>query len=371
MRIVINALSARLGGGQTYLKNFLENIPELNDLDVLLIAPKGVSFPTNKKLRKIYTSWPVENPISRAVWEKLILPRLLVKWRADILFCPGGVVTSSVPPSCRVVTMFRNMIPFDKNVRKTIPFGFQRLRNFILNRVMLKSMAHADLTIFISDYARGIIQSLRNIPNPVTIPHGLNESFKVNDRALDRPSIVPQAEYLLYVSRFETYKHHREVVRAYAGLPEKLRDKYKLLLVGETNLPEAAVIAGLVSELGLSENVIVSGAIDYERLPAVYQHAKLIIFASSCENCPNILLEALGSGRPVLSSNVEPMPEFGGDAVEYFSPFDPESIGDAMCKVLSNKSLEEYLVRRGRQRSERYEWSETAAETWFRIINLK
>ncbi|WP_235937680.1 glycosyltransferase family 4 protein [Marinobacter caseinilyticus] len=368
---MINALSARLGGGQTYLKNILKYMPEFDDLEVLLIAPEGVNFPCNKNVTKFYTKWPVENPLSRAIWEKLVLPFLLIKWNADVFFCPGGVVASHAPSSCRVVTMFRNMIPFDKKVREAVPFGFQRLRNIILYQVMLKSMSQADLTIFISDYARGIIQSLKAIPNPVTIPHGLNENFRVNDRVLDRPASVPTTEYLLYVSRFETYKHHREVVRAYAGLPEQFRDQYKLLLVGETNMPEADAVAGIVAELGLSEQIVFSGAIEYERLPAVYQHAKLILFASSCENCPNILLEALGSGRPVLSSNVDPMPEFGGDAVEYFSPFDPESISNAMRKVLSDSSLEQHLVCQGMKRSERYDWSKTATETWSRILSLK
>src|SRR5690606_21915599 len=73
------------------------------------------------------------------------------------------------------------------------------------------------------------------------------------------------------------------------------------------------------------------GPIDYNKLPNIYQNARALIFASSCECCPNILLEKLASGKPVFSSSIQPMPEFGSDAVIYFDPYASE---DLASKVL-------------------------------------
>lgn len=370
MKIVINAYSARMGGGQTYLKNILAHLPARENLDVLVLAPASLQLPALPQVKRVHSGWPTTNPLMRALWERWALPRYLRRECADVLFCPGGVVGTRVPSGCKVVTMFRNMIPFDPALVGSMPLGLERLRNVILRRVLLRSMARADLTIFISDHARGLIERLARIPNPVTIPHGISEKFRSAGQELPRPLNAPQGRYLLYVSRFDIYKHHREVVTAFAALPSELREGLTLVFLGETDMPEAEPVAQLIQELGLDGQVMMPGAVPYESLPAWYQHAQAILFASSCENCPNILLESMGSGRPVLSSNVMPMPEFGGAEIGYFSPFNSQDIVRAMFEVLSDSEYAQSIARAALLQSDRYDWKITAQETWGRLFEL-
>ena len=370
MKIVINALSARLGGGQTYLKNLLAHLPEQPELEILIYAPDSLSLPEDQRIRRLFTSWPTTNPVLRTIWEKVVLPHILAKEKADVLFCPGGVLTSRVPKGCKTVTMFRNMIPFDTDVLARIPIGLQKARNILLKRVMLNSMANADLTIFISDHARHLVEALIRVPNPVTIPHGISAAFRTHEKELQAPAWLPTGEYLLYVSRFDIYKHQLEVASAFAALPAYLTLRYKLLLVGEVNEGLARRVTDFARENGLGDQIRIIGPISYADLPAAYHHAKVNLFASSCENCPNILLEALGAGRPLLSSNVMPMPEFGGDAVAYFSPFDPCDIAKAMEKVLTDADYARQLASAAAQRSCGFDWESTARKTWAHISAL-
>ena len=368
MKIVVNAYSARMGGGQTYLLNLLKHLPASDQLQLLVFAPASLELPGDSRIRRVQSRWPTTNPLARAFWERFLLPGFLRLEGVDVLFCPGGVVATPVPPKCKVVTMFRNMIPFDAELVGCMPWGLQRLRNLILKRVLLRSMARADLTIFISDHARGLIERLAHIPNPVTIPHGISEAFRSAGRALPRPVGAPDGKYLLYVSRFDIYKHHREVVHAFAALPAELREGLSLVFLGEKDLPEAEPVVHLVRDLGLEGKVMMPGAVPYASLPKWYQHAQAILFASSCENCPNILLESLGSGRPVLSSNVMPMPEFGGQDLVYFSPFDPQGISRAILQVLGDNEFSISVAKSAVLRSERYDWKLTAQETWRQIF---
>ncbi|MRS98704.1 glycosyltransferase [Ralstonia pickettii] len=370
MKIIINALSARLGGGQTYLKNLLAHLPASESLDILVFAPASLRLPDDRRIRRGTTKWPTENPLLRAVWEKAVLPRIVRKEGAEILFCPGGIVASRVPHGCKIVTMFRNMLPFDKDALSRMPFGLQKVRNIILKRVMLRSMASADLTIFISDYARSIIENLITVPRAITIPHGINEAFRTYRKILRRPEWLPAGEYLLYVSRFDVYKHQMEVALAYASLPENLRARYKLLLVGELDDVLASGVQKLIQDKQLEGQVLVAGPQAYEDLPLAYHFASANLFASSCENCPNILLEALGAGRPMLSSSIAPMPEFAGDAVEYFSPTDPDSIRKAMERVLSDEAYQERLAAASARRSEIFSWKSTSQRTWNSVLEL-
>lgn len=370
MKIVFNALSARLGGGQTYLINLFQFIPVDECLEILVFAPASLKLPEHPKIRRVVPVWPTENPIVRALWEKLVLPGILSVEKADVLFCPGGVVSTRAPEGCRVATMFRNMIPFDLRVRKSIPLGLQRLRNWMLNRIMLKSMTEADLTIFISNHARGVIESLAKVKNAVTIPHGIGSVFRTHDVTTTRPDFLPENEYILYVSRFDVYKHHYEVVTAYGRLPQELREKYSLILVGETNLPEAERVKSLILTLGLLGQVQLLGAIPYQSLPPMYRHAYINLFASSCENCPNILLEALASGKPMICSNVMPMPEFGGDAALYFSPFDSIDIGNVLYEALTKPDILKKLSVAAVAQSNKYDWEITSRKTWFELLAL-
>lgn len=370
MKIVVNAYSARMGGGQTYLKNLFSYLPKRADLEILIFAPASLELPTLPQVKRVHSSWPSTNPLMRALWERLVLPRFLRRERANVLFCPGGVVGTRVLTGCKVITMFRNMMPFDTELVRSMPWGLQRLRNLILRRVLLRSMANADLTIFISEHARALIEKLTHIANPVTIPHGVSEVFRSAGHPLSRPKGAPEGKYLLYVSRFDIYKHHREVVQAFAKLPVDLREDLKLVFLGETNMPETESVTRLVQELGLGNKVMILGAVPYQSLPAWYQNAHVILFASSCENCPNILLESMGSGRPVLSSNVMPMPEFGGKYLVYFSPFDPQDISRAMSQVLGDNECANRVAQAAMLQSERYDWKLTAQETWTRILDL-
>ena len=370
MKIVINAMSARLGGGRTYLVNLLAHLPTQAHVQLLVFAPDDLEMPADPRVQRVRTAWPTSNPLLRALWERVALPASLRRGGAQVLFCPGGVVATRVPAGCRLVTMFRNMIPFDPSLMRRMPWGWQRLRNLILRRVILRSLARADLSIFVSDHARALIERLARIPNPVTIPHGVGDAFRTVGRPLPRPNEAPADEYLLYVSRFDIYKHHREVVQAFSDLPAPSRDRLRLVFLGETNMPEAAPVAELVHRLGLDDRVLVPGAVPYSSLPAWYQHATLIVFASSCENCPNILLEALGAGRPVLSSDVMPMPEYGGPGLVYFSPTDPKTLTDALRSILESPATAKRVATAARDRSGRYEWSRTAAETWGHVLAL-
>lgn len=370
MKIVINAFSARLGGGQTYLVNLLKHIPQHDNLRIIVLAPADLKLPEHPAISRYAPSYSLNNPLVRTAWEKLLLPSYLRKVKADVLFCPGGVVATRAPVGCKVVTMFRNMIPFDKRVLGYLPFGLQRIRSWLLYHTMLRSMSGADLTIFISDFARGVIENLATVPNAVTIPHGIGEEFRTFDKQLPRPGRLPIESYMLYVSRFDVYKHHYEVVSAYAKLPAKYRDRVHLALIGESDMPGAERVHELINNLGLGERVIILGAVPYAELPAYYHHAELALFASSCENCPNIMLEALGAGRPVLSSDVMPMPEFGAQAAAYFSPFDADDINRAMVTVLSDSDYAQRLADAAALQCQNFNWSKTAASTWAEIFQL-
>jgi glycosyltransferase involved in cell wall biosynthesis len=370
LRVLVNALSARLGGGQTYLNSILRFVPDDLLLEIHVLASKDLHIPPVANVRRVDLNWPVENPFPRALWERIALKRLLRQIRADVLFCPGGVSAIVPPPACKSVTMFRNMVPFDMAQRRRYPLGYMRVRHALLRPLLLRSMKKADLVICISEFARRVIekQCPELAPKTVVIPHGVSPEFR--DCTIPRPKWLPTQNYFLYVSILDVYKAQVEVVRAYDLLRKRRPTSEKLLLVGPERSDYAGKVRDEIQRLGLAEHVLLPGPVPHNELPAVYRHALVNIFASECENCPNILLEALAAGRPVLSSDCPPMTEFGGPAAIYFDPRNPLELAEKLGNVLDDPSRLEVLAALAEQRSRLFDWRRTARLTWTAIHNV-
>lgn len=368
MRILVDALSARRGGGQTYLRNLFAHVPEDPDTKVYVLAPDSLSpLPGGRNVEAIPTGRHADSPVPRALYETLVLPGVLKKLNIDVFFCPGGVIGTTVPRGCRSVTMFRNMLPFDHEQRRRYPPGYMRARVRILESVLLKSMLRADLVIFVSEYAKDVIdrRSGGRIRNAAVIPHGIQDRFLVAEKPpLPRPRWLPTGDYLLYVSILDVYKAQIEVVRAFSILKRRRKTPEKLILAGPEFPPYGKRVRREIERLGLQGDVVLAGNVPYDDLPAVYSHATINLFASECENCPNILLEAMGSGRPLLSSDRPPMPEFAGDAAVYFDPSSPEDLAGKMDHLLDSVELRAVLSSKVRERAKRFRWEDSALRTW-------
>ena len=101
-----------------------------------------------------------------------------------------------------------------------------------------------------------------------------------------------------------------------------------------------------------------------EKLPELLAESDLFIFASSCENMPNTLVEGMASGLPIACSDRGPMPEVLRDGGTYFDPTDPASIASAIEKLLVDTELRATFARRAAELSREYSWERCARETW-------
>ncbi|MGH9580635.1 MAG: glycosyltransferase, partial [Terriglobales bacterium] len=105
------------------------------------------------------------------------------------------------------------------------------------------------------------------------------------------------------------------------------------------------------------------GEVPFAQLHQTYQQADAFVFASSCENLPNILLEAMSSGLPVACSRCSSMPEVLGNAGVYFNPEDPGEIAEVLRGLLLDPKLRHDCAQRAFERSQGLSWERCARET--------
>jgi hypothetical protein len=154
MKIAINGLSARFGGGAAYLKNLLEHLSKIdheNQYIVFTSPEKRGSFRADAaNFSVIAPRFPGRAIVRRTIWEQLVLPVLIRRYRIDILFSPGGIAPVIVPGHCRRVNMVQNMAPFSDELLVSYPLNKRKVRFLILRKLYPLFAASADANIFIS-----------------------------------------------------------------------------------------------------------------------------------------------------------------------------------------------------------------------------
>jgi len=110
--------------------------------------------------------------------------------------------------------------------------------------------------------------------------------------------------------------------------------------------------------------VKVHGAVNFEAIATYYQQADIFVFASTCENMPNILVEAMRAGLPIASSDYGPMPEILGDAAFYFEPLDVNSIYESLKMMLTSPEKCFEKAEKAFANAQQYSWQRCADETF-------
>ena len=105
------------------------------------------------------------------------------------------------------------------------------------------------------------------------------------------------------------------------------------------------------------------GKVPFSELPNVYHEADLAVFASSCENLPNILLESMAASLPIVTSTYPPMPQVLEEGGLYCDVNSAESVAAAIEKYLEDPALRDEKSKIANEMAKKYSWKKTADMT--------
>jgi glycosyltransferase involved in cell wall biosynthesis len=151
---------------------------------------------------------------------------------------------------------------------------------------------------------------------------------------------VQEREILVgYMGRLETQKGVMEFVHA-IPLALEQRPDLKFLIIGTGGLDEA--LEETIGGKPWASQVTWLKWVEHDRIPDYLNRLKLIVIPSCSEGLPNLALEAMGCGTPVLASSVGGIPDLITDGETGFLLRDnsPAAIAEAMVRVVDNPRLE-------------------------------
>jgi glycosyltransferase involved in cell wall biosynthesis len=367
MRIAIKAAQIAPGGGLTHLNKIIEWFGKIApEIEFLLICKKGqenlfISPPPNF-IYKFYRTPGLSLP-AQIWWERRILPGILERANADLLFEPGNRGTLSAP--CPKVSLIHNIAPFDDEyLRHETPY--QKLRQRILRRATLESMLASDGIIFLSEFSRRLISGLADFSGKksTVVYHGRFESRIVDDGGKVLSTYGISKPYLLNVSHIWHYKKIFEMALAYSLAHERKPNLPNLVVAGNNYSPTYYnKIRKLVEDRKLAGCIRLLGTVPEDVLPVLYRGCQAFLFPSVIEACPNSLIDAFSNGCAIACSNRGVMPEIAAGAALYFDPDNIEDFASKIISIVEDAELRSFLRSNALERASFFSWEKTARQT--------
>jgi glycosyltransferase involved in cell wall biosynthesis len=320
---------------QFYL--FLEEIEILHELSADFLLPNV------KLIRMKHT-----NPVKRLCMQ---LPAFQKKYNLDLLHTQ---YISPIPSFCKTIITLHDIL-FESH-----PEYFSSLFNLRSKLLMRASAARATHIFTVSEYSKDEILSRYKVSpeNITTIYNGADrEQFYpgANGIQVINDNKLKSGEYILTVGRLEPRKNHLSLINAYA----KLNTDIPLVIIGQRHFGYQQ-IETRISELGLSDRILILERVSEADLASFYRHAKFFVYPTWAEGFGMPVIEAMASGVPVITSNTTSLPEIAASAAILIAPQDISGLREAMSSLLSNDVLRRELRSLGLIRAESFKWDKSA-----------
>jgi len=168
--------------------------------------------------------------------------------------------------------------------------------------------------------------------------------------------------FILYTGGADKRKNIPGLLRAYAALPNHIRNQYHLVLAGRMPDQDRDNLLNLSKSIGLSEgDVIFTGYISDKDLVIFYNLCVLYVFPSWHEGFGFPVLEGMSCGAPVLCSNNTSVIEVFDREDATFNPYDIDEISTKMLLALCNPEWRDELSRYGQIRAKKFSWEVVAS----------
>jgi glycosyltransferase involved in cell wall biosynthesis len=294
----------------------------------------------------------VTRPFNGAVCARILLPHVRLS-RPDVILnywlYPDGYAAVRVGRELGVPVIV-GAIGSDLR-RRNDPFTIRFVR---------QTMLQADAVITVSQELRQQAVAQGVPAEKVTaILNGCDTSvFFPGDRATARGEVGcdPAGELIVYAGNLLVTKGLGELMQAFLELA-KSRPQLHLAIVGQG--PYGETLARRAAAAGTVDRVIMAGRCDAKGIAQWMRAADVFCLPSYSEGCPNVVVEALACGRPVVATRVGGIPELVNENCgTLVSPRDAVALHAALAAALT-KQWEPKEIASTSTRS----WEQVAAET--------
>ena len=368
--LMVNYEFPPIGGGGGTTTRFLAKYMTKLGVDVTVITARPIDkyFTTHPDGFKIDYVGPIKNKLSGTHIPELVRYALTLVYysrkiiernKPDLLHCFFTLPSGSYGLFCKKI----HKIPYITSVLGADVPGFN-IGDWRLD-------VYHYFTKFISRAiwnSSSYIVANSNSLKETCLEFSRNHDIKVITNGVDtdlfypkqNKQINPDEIQLLFISRLMPQKGIDTLIKACGILKKRQVNNFKLTVVGEGHLK--GLMFSHIEEYNLKTKVDFLGWKDLEELPEVYRKADIFILPSVMEGMPSVVLQAMASGLPIITSRVKGFEtlleeNINGLSAEYNNS---EDFADKIEQLIKYPKIIEIMSQKSYEKSKKFSWESIA-----------
>jgi glycosyltransferase involved in cell wall biosynthesis len=361
MRVLLNAVAAKMGGAANYIRTLARELTDVDQHEFLFLVPESQAAAIREiaPYVRVIANNIAEQPFPRRLWfDQVELPRILRRERIDVLFSTANFATFFCP--CRQLLLVRNSLYFSSLYRsKILPHKSRKTRagEALRRWLVCRSAMASDMVLTPS---QAMLDELRTTVQP---REALVNHYGVDSQRF-RPVKKTFAEdgrvSMVFTSLYSEHKNVGTLFRALLEL-EASGQKCRLITTADPDWekidnPIRESDRKLADELKRRALLELTGMLTGSALDQLYARADIFVYPSVVESFGHPLLEAMAAGLPIVAADVPINRELCANAALYFRPFDPTDCADQVRLLIDDAHARAELVRNAAVQVQNFSW---------------
>ena len=303
---------------------------------------------------------------SFALWEQFSLPKAAKKDNCQLLHCTSN--TAPLFIELPILITLHDIIFLEKSYFSILTGKgsiYQRFGNAYRKFIVPLILNKCKKIITVSYSEKEKIESFLKLKNNRldVIYNAVNKRFKHTENNIE---ILKQFNiskpYILFHGNKHPKKNTENVLRAISILKSKHSMEIDVVI---TDIDSQYIhkVAKETKALNIFHQINAVGYIDTVKMPVLYSSSLVFLYPSLRESFGLPILEAMSCETPVITSDCYSMPEIAGGAAYLVNPENPDQMADAMAELISNSSIRNELIEKGKKNALRFSWENAAKET--------
>lgn len=347
--IDIQSIQNASGGLGTYVRSLIAHLPQ---------SPGSNKFAFNY----LGQHQKISHTLGRILWENWTLPRQAQGLRLDLLHVPAFAAPIIKP--CKVILTVHDLIGMTFPNQKGLP------SKCYWGKWLPSTISRADHIIAASHYTKNEIIRLLDI-KPEKIDVIYLSGQETYAAAIDETQAEKTLQklkihdsFLLCVGSAEPRKNLERTIKAFQTFKKsRPKQSVQLVITGPASFAGGSYAQELQKQAESQKDIIFTGFVTGEELHILYKKALTFLFPSLAEGFGLPVLEAMGAGIPVITSDQTSLPELAGSAAKIVKPYDIESIARAMAEFVDSEEERKRFITKGYEQIKQFSWKKMADDT--------
>ena len=345
VKVFVNGISAKSGGGRSILTNFLEVAHRRDDgFNYVVSVPSldGYEAFANERVELFAMGW-TSNTALIPMANMFFLPRLASRSQCDVVFN-----LADIPMRTRLPQVFLFDWPYAIYTQSPAWKTMSR-RDYIVRHLKLflfkLLLNQVDLTIAQSHLVQKKLEAQYDLSPVVVIKnsHHLESASATHNHDF----ALGGAFKVLCISRYYTHKNF-EIMLPLARLIKERQSPIRIIVTLDADEAEGSrKFLNSVLEAGLGDVIVNVGSVPLDRVSALFRQVDALFLPTLLETLGLTYFEAMHCDKPILTSDLPFAKAVCGDAALYFDPFDAEAILASFEKIIADSELRKALISNG------------------------